>query len=80
MIDQNNEEIRLGDQVVFTAEDGYAHLEMGEVVGFTPQRVRITYRDRPGRSSVLRAPVSQVVVLKHDPTREQQLKEANMTL
>lgn len=69
MKDLRGKEIKLGDKVVTTQSNGHIGLEIAEVVGFTPQKVKvgslINYKLRE---------TSQIVVLVRNPDREEALK------
>lgn len=68
MNDRAGKELKLGDKVAVTASHGYAQLEIAEVIGFTPKKVRVSLTCSPLRDSC------QIVIIERNPAREEELK------
>lgn len=65
MKDCAGKELKLGDKVAVTASNGYMSLEITEVIGFTPKKVRVgMYGLRDS---------SQIAILERNPVREAEL-------
>lgn len=67
MKDRAGKELKYGDKVAVTASHGYAQLEIAEVIGFTPKKVRVSLTCSPLRDSC------QIVILERNPAREAEL-------
>ena len=64
MKDCLGKELQLGDKIV-TTDRNYADLIFGEVIGFTPKKVRVKYNDRTIREAIgVSKPESDIVQLK----------------
>lgn len=68
MKDCTGKELKYGDKVAITASRGYANLEITEVIGFTPQKVRVSHQGGVLRDSC------QIAILERNPVREEELK------
>lgn len=68
MKDCTGKELKLGDKVAITASRGYANLNITEVIGFTPQKVRVSHQGGILRDSC------QIVILERNPVREAELQ------
>lgn len=78
MKDLQNQELRLGDKVAVSRQRGYAGLQLAEVFGFTPKKVRVViwaYRKSPNAHDYSELRDSdQIVILERNPEREEELK------
>ena len=68
MKDCAGKKLKYGDKVAVTASRGYANLELCEVIGFTPKKVRVNIQGGVLRDSC------QIVILERNPVREAELQ------
>lgn len=69
MKDVRGLELRLGDVVAATASRGHASMYVGEVIGFTPKKVRVSYY-----GSYENKDSRQIAILERNPVREAELE------